>query len=344
MVFLVKYRKRKNESGNAQELGHFALFLGISAMWYFKIMADYYTLPEVTLTFLNQPGVSLRYLFSLIGLISAAILIEVFTFLMEKRKVYFFKRYFFTLLFVITSCIAATLLLINIHFIVFTSFIVLPVFFLFFTVYLKDVVTKLRNEEKPVRKLVVHVPAFFAFMASFVLTMELVTDFIGLIFRAVGSVLQLISSIGISYFFLKIPYFSELDWKERLEHLFIMSKGGVCQLEEHFFHEKEETESMSEHLISSALASVNIMLKELTDSELEGLSVIKKRGKIVNIFSSKYVTGVIISSEEYDPIKVSLEKFVTQYEAIYKNVLENWDGNSEVFLPMKSLVKKMFSD
>ena len=200
----------------------------------------------------------------------------------------------------------------------------------------------MRNEEKAVKKLALNVPAFFAFMVGFILTMELVTDLTGLTFRVVGSLLQLISSVGISYFFLKIPAFSELDWKEKLEHLFIMSKGGVCQLETHFFHEKDSEEEMSEHLISSALASVNMMLQELTDSELEGLSVINKKGKIVNIYSSKYVTGVIISSDEYDPIKDSLEKFVTQFESIYQNVLENWDGNSEVFEPMNNVIKEMF--
>lgn len=342
IMLLIKYRKKQGRERSLQEMGHFSLFLGLSAMWYTTIIADYFVPEGATFSIFVFQDVNLRYFLSTISTVCITVGIIFFSYFMERRTVYLFKKYFFTILLIAAILVAGGIIVIDLGSVTYTRFIAIPVVLFFIVFYIRDTGHKLSMEKESTRKLTWLLPAFILIVVGYILSTEIVVGLIGILFRVIGSFVQVASSVCIFYFFLKVPSLSDLNWKRKLEHFFVMSKGGVCQLQTHFFHEHDDEDSMSEHLISSALASVNIMLQELTEAELYGFSVIKKKGKIVSIYSSKYVNGVIISTEEIDAIKFYLEKFIKQYEAIYQNVLENWDGNSEVFSPMKNLVNEMF--
>ena len=84
------------------------------------------------------------------------------------------------------------------------------------------------------------------------------------------------------------------------------------------------------------------MIRELTSAQKKGLSVIKKKDKIIHMFTGELSTGIIISSKDVDYINFYLKKFVQKVERIYKHVLNNHGGDINIFAPIENIVKEIF--
>ena len=118
-----------------------------------------------------------------------------------------------------------------------------------------------------------------------------------------------------------------------------MNKDGVC-----LFHKSyiDNNKKLSSHYVSGILSSVNIMLNELIRSKSNEISIIKKKGKIVNTFSGNYISGVLISIEELEFFKHNLKKLILKIEEIYKSVLIKWNGDLTIFYPIKNIIENVF--
>ncbi|MHA1291407.1 MAG: hypothetical protein ACTSQJ_01920 [Promethearchaeota archaeon] len=136
---------------------------------------------------------------------------------------------------------------------------------------------------------------------------------------------------------MSLPPFSEFDWKDEIEDIFIINRGGIC-----LFHKSIETKTdlLDDNLISGAISSINVMIEELTHDK--GVSVINKKGKSIIIYPGKFVSGIIFSKKDLNNIKLVLKDFIERFETIYSNILIDWDGNIEIFKPIDTMAKKMF--
>lgn len=182
------------------------------------------------------------------------------------------------------------------------------------------------------------------FLSGFILiglgllfTSDLIIGFYSIEIRLIGSFLQVISIFLIYFFFINLPPFSEFDWYEKIEHLFIIDKGGIC-LYNHVFGENSDL--MDENLIAGAISSINLILQELTD--IKGISVLQKKGKGVIIVPSELSTGVIFCTEELSTIKLLLKRFVEKFETIFHNILFDWDGDLQRFKNTEKIVNEIF--
>jgi hypothetical protein len=102
---------------------------------------------------------------------------------------------------------------------------------------------------------------------------------------------------------------------------------------------------MNEQLISAALSSINIVLKEMTKSEENSgsISVIKKKGENVIIYQGKFISGVLYTTEELNFPKIVLKLFVEKFEMLYQNILLDWKGDLDIFKPTEKIVNEIFS-
>ncbi len=139
--------------------------------------------------------------------------------------------------------------------------------------------------------------------------------------------------------FRNIPPFFERDWQKKIEDIYLLFKNGINLFSKSYINSDK---SIDEHTISGALSSVNIMLNELMHIKNNRISVIEKANKIVTIFSSEYVIGVLISSEALEFFKFNLKRLVLKIELIYKSVLVDWDGNRAKFSQLNSVVDDIF--
>ncbi|NVM29237.1 MAG: hypothetical protein HWN65_10400 [Candidatus Helarchaeota archaeon] len=339
LYFLIKYMRQEKQLRTSKGMGYSAFFFDFSLTWFYLIIGNYYASEKIESIFLWDQG-SMRALFinfSYLCLITACLL---FAFSMEKHRIYLFKKYFFTICFLSLTITSLIVFFINLEIIKIIPFIVWPLFLVFLTIYLVDFFKAGVKAETIVIELLKFIPAFILLAVGFFLSHDYFMQNLALEFRLGGSLLQLLALISLAYFSIGLPAFAEYDWREKVEELLLMNKSGICLIHKSF---TDQINHLNEVLMSGALLSVNILLEELTSAKVTGSSIIKKKGKTVNIFSSTHLTGVLISQEELNTINYYLKEFIQKVEKVYQNVFADWDGDIDVFAPVGTMIDEFFT-
>jgi len=336
LIFLFRYFKQEKNFRNLQDLGYFFIFFGFSLMWFFFIIGDYYASDEIISPFLIWNQGSGRVLFLNFGYFTMMIAGFFLLLCVEKYDVFLFKRYLFTIIFSICVILFLILFLIDITMTQPVTYVFWIGFLSYFMVYLVKFIKKLKTKG-------LLLFGGLAFMLiGFLLTTDALIEIYGLEGRMIGAILQLISVVILSYFFLNLPPFNEYDWQDKIEAIYLVDIAGIC-LYYKVFSEKKEL--MDENLISAAIASINIMLQGLieTGEGRKEISVIKKKGENVIIYPGNVISGVLYTSEELNFPKIVLKDFVEKFETLYRNILKNWKGDTNIFNPTEIIANDLFT-
>jgi len=335
LIFLLKYRSRRTQFRAVEELGFAVLFFGFSFMQFLAILGNFF-LPNTPEPFLWRSG-TMRDLFLAIGYFILLVSIIVFINVMERTKQYFLKQYFFTYTTLILLASSVVPFFIDLKLLNYFFYAVWLILFLFLIIYF----VKFFKGAEDSRAQIIKVSLFFLMVfVGIIISSEKVMTFVGLELGLGGAICQFIAIVCLVYLFLKMPPFSEFEWKGKIDELLIMTKAGVCIYHKYFI---DKVSHLSDVMVSGALIGVNIMIDELTATEKKGMSIIKKKDKIVNLFSSSELVGVLISTEELKSINYYLKAFIQKVESIYQNILLNWDGQIEVFAALENLVVEQFT-
>ena len=295
-------------------------------MWVFIFIADYYS-----------DTLFLRTLFLNIGFLVQLICSLLFIYILEKYKI-FLKRFLFTKIFAIILILFIFIFIIAIDFTFIISISYWLVMIVFFTIYLKEfnldfcVKTELRNLKLDLLKFCLGI-ALVA-IGYFFCCLAIVSS---LIFRLLGVIFQLIGFIFLSLFFISIPSFSEYNWKDKIESIYITIKSGLFVYKKFF---RKNVKSIDDHLFSGSITSVKMMLSNLTNKE--GVSIIEKEGKVVIIQAGKFINGILICDERLYSLQILLSNFIKKIEDIYQNILENWNGDLSIFSPLDNIAQEIF--
>nr|MDO8110375.1 hypothetical protein [Candidatus Sigynarchaeota archaeon] len=328
VVFIVKYKKHR-ETKYKQELAYASIFLGFAILWFCFIPADYYAGNSVIRDYLTNTGFT--------ALITGAFLFIFFT---ERQQKFFFKKYFFTLVYMGLWTIYIAYIFIDISVIDSLNWILVGVFGISFVLFLLDISKRMKTKRDVKVTMFRFMATFVVFACGYVLTIDVSLDLLGLRGRLVGSILLLGSFIAIALQFLRLPPFYMLDWKQQVEDIYVIDKAGVCLFQKSY---TEKPKAVDDNLVTSALSSVNYILQEMTAAKTEGQSTLKKGDKNITIFTSELVNGVVISKEENYLISYNLKNFIQTFEAIYRRILMDWNGDSKVFQPAENIIDKIFS-
>ncbi len=334
IIFILKYFRQSEHLKNIKEFGYASLFFGYSANWYFYIISDYFVSENLINPFLFWPRGSERILILNIAYLTLMLGAFFFILIMERYRKYFLKKKFFTYSFIVLFLGYFIVFFIDIELTQDYTFLFWPFVVIFFITYIQDFK---KNVTKIVKPFVL--PIFLLLFGGYFLATDIAVETFGIEIRLIGTLLELGAIIAIFYIFSSLPPFYEFDWKEKLTELYLIDKAGVCLFHKNFIDKIEFDE---EHLISSALASINIILEELTQNRKDGFSVINKEGTVLIIYAGEYVNAVIFSKEELHFINKYLKKFVDRVESIYHNVLKSWDGDTNIFTPVESLIDEIF--
>jgi len=336
LVFLFRYRKQEKNLRNLQELGYASLLIGLSMMWIFFIGGDYYASAKIERPFYFWPAGSERMALNTLGYISIMFGAFFCIFFMEKYKVYFFKRYLYTLIYSAQIILFLVVCAIDLTLSQTLSFLFWPLFLIFFIRYMIDFSMRAQNKEMLLGGIVKFLSGFILIAIGFMFTTDFMINIFDLQGRLLGAIFQLISVAFIFYFLITLPPFSEFEWEDKLEHLFLINKGGICL----YSHSFKDEEIVDENLISGAISSVNVLLGEMTEGR--GATILKREGKIITIFPGQNVFGVLFSSEDLNTPKTLLKKFISEFERIYHETLDKWEGDLDVFKPVETLTMTIF--
>lgn len=340
LYFQIKHKKQPVQIKNSQNVGFSALFYGISLLRFFILIGDYYAIGTITSPFLIWSSGSFRFVFLNFGYLSINFGFLLFTFCMEKYKKFFFKKYFFTFCFLIQIFILISMVLIDLFSILYLSVLLLPLFIIFLLIYAKDF-----DKQGKKQKILPNIGLKMGFsillmLSGHILTIDFVWYYYGFITRLTGISMQLIA-IGLIFKMFRnfFPFF-EFNWHDKIENIYILNRNGINLYSKSFL---EERKTIDEQVISGALSSINIMLNELMNTKENKILIIKKKNKIVTIFASVYIIGVLVSTEELEFFKHNIKRLVLKIETLYRNLLINWNGDRTQFYPVKDIVTDIFS-
>ncbi|MHA1335864.1 MAG: hypothetical protein ACTSPW_08935 [Promethearchaeota archaeon] len=337
IIFLFRYGRTEKEKRNSQEIGYASLLIGFSFMWLFFLISDYFCSDIIESPFYIWESGSERMIFLNFGYLSTILGGFLCIYFMERFRKYLITQYFFSYIFFALIIIFIISFFIDIKVTQNLTIIFWPVFLTFFFIYIIDFSKRVQSHQKVITGVLKFISGFFLIGIGYMFTTDMMIKMLGLEARVFGDILQLIAVIFIVYFLITLPPFSEFNWKEKLENLFLINQEGICI---HNYSFNDKTVIMDENLISASLSSVGIMLNELTNAK--GMTILKKKGKIITIIPGKYSFGVIFSSEDLNYPKVLLHEYVKQFESLYQNILLNWDGDLNVFKPIEQLTKNIF--
>ena len=335
LIFLVRFFKQEKSLRNLQDLGYFTLFFGFSLMWFFFIIGDYFVPDNIVSPFLIWRKGSARAFFLNLGYFSMIYFTMIYLLCVEKYIVFLFKKYVFTTIFLICAILFSILFFIDITITQTVTYIYWSSFLFFFAIYL------IKFIKKSGAKTILLFSGFFLMIFGFGLTTDALIEVFGLEGRMIGAIIQLLSVVILSYFFLTLPPFSEFDWQDKIEAVFLVTEAGICIYYKVF---SERKDLMDENLISAAITGINIMLRELSETgeQQDGISVLKKKGENVIIYQGKIIAGILYTSEELNFPKVVLKDFVDKFETLYYNILIKWDGVTEIFKPAETIANDLF--
>ena len=340
LYFQIKYKKQPVQIKYSQDIGFSALFYGISLMRLFLLIGDYYAIGTITSPFLIWSSGSFRFLFLTFGYLSINIGFLLFTFYMEKYKKFLLKKYLFTFCFLVQIIIFISMILIDLFSILYLSVLILPLFIIFLLIYVKDFDKQVKKQKILPKNGFKIGFSILLLLSGHVLTIDFVYYYFGFITRLSGISMQLIA-IGLIFKMFRnlIPFF-EFNWQDKIENIYVLNRAGINLYSKSFL---EERKTIDDHFISGALSSINIMLNELMNTKENKISIIKKKNKTVTIFTSVYIIGVLVSTEELEFFKHNLKRLVLKIEMLYRNLLINWSGDRAKFYPVKDIVTDIFS-
>ena len=171
-------------------------------MRFFFLLASYYFSDIIVSPFLIWPYGNYRGLLLNFGFLSIMLGILFFSYFMEKFKKFLFKKYFFTICFLILLSFFLILFIFNLEFINSLSFISWPLFLLFFVIYVKDFGKNSNYQEIIPLGFLKMILTLLFILIGYILSMDLIIYTLGLVFRLIGIILQL-TAIGFVFIFFR---------------------------------------------------------------------------------------------------------------------------------------------
>jgi hypothetical protein len=193
-------------------------------------------------------------------------------------------------------------------------------------------------------KLKFYTYSLILFIFVFVIGFVGATDFaienfgIGIMMRVIGICLQIIGVLIIASFFLRLPTWNELEWRDKLHSLIIVYAGGISMYQHDF---KQKGKDVNPILLSGALEMISSLLKEvLPRSQLKVLDIQEKK---ILVQKGIYVTVAMIADEKLDSLELLLKTFLHEFEQFFGQYLPDWEGDTDIFAPTKAIVEKIFA-
>lgn len=158
-------------------------------------------------------------------------------------------------------------------------------------------------------------------------------------FSPLNLTLSLVEIIGILLMaigILGLPILSELDWKKKLIHLYIIHSSGLVILD----HSFKKRDSLSATFVGGGLTGIAAIVKEITKSD-QKLSIISQGNINIALKYGNYVNMALLIEEDLKIIHYKLQELLEKFEELFKDILPEWRGHLPIFLPAIVLIEQI---
>ncbi|NVM55296.1 MAG: hypothetical protein HWN66_16435 [Candidatus Helarchaeota archaeon] len=131
----------------------------------------------------------------------------------------------------------------------------------------------------------------------------------------------------------------ELEWPDKIDHLFIIYSVKGINLYEYSFTEKKLAES---DLIAGSISGITGLLQEITKSKRKLKLMDQEDIKIILEYGT-YVMGALVTQENFGILRKKLQKLVRLFELKYKDHLKQFSGLVNEYESSQELIEYVFS-
>ena len=165
-----------------------------------------------------------------------------------------------------------------------------------------------------------------------------INEMFGYFLFSIGTSIVIIGILLIGYGFSAFTTLTDLQWKEKLYQIYVISQKGIC-LYAYSFENKNQI--VNTELIASSLSGIQNLLAEIFKTK-EPLKVIEYRNSKILINFKHDIAFLLFIREDSNYLLYILEDFSEKFLDFFKESLKDWQGNTEIFTPTKSLIQSIF--
>jgi len=324
LIFLNKFiqiRKRSRE--HLPFLGLTLLFLCTSISYLIAVWADYYRW-EYDTVLLEL------YLLSFIAIYASfAALTFIFEYIFKKTK------YLITIYLIVCAILMifmGTLETLN-DFTLYTSmpmFLIIPLFLYYIFIRPTSGFLRYRILLATLGIVMVGIGIFFRF--------SFLSEALGEYIYPLGTMIAIIGLWFFAYGFAAFSTFTDLNWKEKLREIFIITRNGICV----YAYSFEQNHSINDSdLIAGGFSGIQLLLSEMVHTS-EALQLIDYQNVKIMLEQGKKHMFVLIIKDQSSFIRYKLKLFTQEFYEFFKDVIEVWNSNVDIFKPTGTLIQRIF--
>lgn len=319
--FLKYWRNKKNSVPSMIEFDWAVIFASFGLMFTFYIVSDYFALN--------------RGFFLLFGYMSFAIGGLLFAFHVELTRITNTKYIFTIIVVFIIGLILFTAFFIPDLVRIIGNLCFFPVIIILI-IYLRKLTKTIRSYY---RFFWIGFAGIFILFFGYLGTTDEVIRTFTLYARVISDIFIIGGMVMVGFFVNLMPKTLEIGWDKKIKYIILIDEAsGICMYNENF---QEKTE-INEVLLSGALASIQIFLGEAMTSKKK-VKVISQKDDVFIIEHGKRVMGVLIAEQELEILKYHLSQLVKEFEVFFHITMDDWRGDTGLFLPTKNIIKRIFS-
>jgi hypothetical protein len=325
-IFLA-YNDPKNRTIN---LGWTVFFLIWAGVIFINIFRVFYIEEE--------PSQLLYNLMMVLALFGSSIIMN----LLEGTLQYYLKtKYIFTILGYIASFIAIFLDTEQKRILM---FVYVPIVLIFTIVFFKKLFINTVGKLKTF--FILLIMGIYLNLAGFALMaprFEFISNNLNLSMYSQFVIARLVSLIGfqlIAVTLIKFPIFYELNWRGQIKEMYIIKTVESVPISSYDF-EKSEDQHPSKELIAGGMVGISQILKEISQSH-EKLYLIDHQDKKLIIEHGKDIFVVAMAGDDFYVIREKIKQLIIIIEEKFGKILQNWNGNLDVFDDITGIVEKSF--
>lgn len=195
--------------------------------------------------------------------------------------------------------------------------------------------------EEPLKKQVSFFAlGFVSFLSGFVLTADAPVQFSKGLSYVFGALLMIVGILSVNFAVLKMPSFGELDWQDKIDELYLISRAGIPLL---YINFKSGLNIVGPDQALKA-AVISALSLGLEGAGINGKVRMVDQGNLKFLFGySKSALLVLVVKENLAIIQRKIDEFLKKFNELYGELLESWDGNISIFKPAEILAKNIFT-
>lgn len=179
---------------------------------------------------------------------------------------------------------------------------------------------------------------FFIGLFGFFVTSSLFTGLLGDFEMSFSRIVVILGLCVMGYGLAAFSTFTDFNWKDKLRELFVISQNGVCLYAFSFEHKVALDDS---DLIAGGFSGIQILLSEMMKTK-ESLHLIDYQNMKIMFEEGENVMFVLVFKEESSFLQYKLRLFAEEFQIFFKDILSHWTGELDVFIPTKTLIKRIF--